>query len=157
VNCPYALFLGAAGGVIPYTWSVSAGALPARLTLNPSGSIRGTSVAVTSTPFSLTVTDYAGSTAVLAATLDTVAAGASLTINSAQLPDAVISGPYALVLVANGGSSPYSWAVTSGTLPPGLTLDALTGAFNGIPTTRGIYRFVVTATDAGAPAGGCST
>jgi hypothetical protein len=157
MSCRYALLLGASGGVLPYTWSVSAGALPAGLTLDSSGSISGISSSLGSTPFSLTVTDYAGSTAVLAATLDTIASGAPLTISPAQLPDAVLNSPYPLTLSAQGGSEPYSWAVSSGALPPGLTLNTLTGAFLGTPTTRGFYRFVATATDAGSPAGGCST
>ncbi len=156
VDCPYVLLLGAAGGVPPYTWSVSAGALPGGLTLSPSGSISGKPVSVGGTPFSLTVTDHAGSTAVLAATLDTVAAGAALTIAPSALANAVANGPYPLTLSALGGTAPYAWTLSSGALPPGLALNPLTGAFSGTPTTRGVYRFVVSVTDAGTPAGGCS-
>ncbi len=70
--------LGATGGVLPYTWSVSSGALPGVLQLNAStGAITGTPTAAGTTNVDLKVTDSGGQTATLHATF---------TINLAQTP-----------------------------------------------------------------------
>ncbi len=54
---------------------------------------------------------------------------------------------YDLELVTGGGVPPYTWAVTAGSLPPGLTLNTATGHISGIPTTSGTYTYSVTVTD----------
>ena len=46
-----------------------------------------------------------------------------------------------------GGTSPFTWSVSAGTLPPGLTLGASTGLLSGTPTTAGSYSFTVKVTD----------
>jgi hypothetical protein len=50
-------------------------------------------------------------------------------------------------LAATGGKAPYTWAVTSGALPGGLSLAAATGIVAGTPSTSGSFSFNVTATD----------
>jgi hypothetical protein len=50
------------------------------------------------------------------------------------LPVATFEVPYSAALSATGGIPPYSWSVSRGTLPPGLTLDARSGAISGIPS-----------------------
>ncbi len=54
---------------------------------------------------------------------------------------------YSLSLVATGGSPPYTWSVTDGTLPPGLSLNPATGAISGTATTAGAFTFTVRAQD----------
>ena len=54
---------------------------------------------------------------------------------------------YADSITASGGTAPYSYAVSDGALPAGLTLDAATGAITGTATAGGIFGFTVTATD----------
>lgn len=49
---------------------------------------------------------------------------------------------------ATGGTAPYTFTVSAGTLPSGLTLTAA-GVLSGTPTASGTYNFTVTATDAG--------
>ena len=41
--------------------------------------------------------------------------------------------PYEQVLLATGGQTPYTWTLTGGTLPPGLSLQA-NGIISGTPT-----------------------
>ncbi len=63
-------------------------------------------------------------------------------------------------VAATEGTSPYRYAVTSGLLPSGLTLNASTGAISGVPAanTAGSYTVTVTATDsANVPVTGTTT
>lgn len=72
-------------------------------------------------------------------------------VDTTMLPAATTTSAYSQTLQAHGGSSPtYTWAVTSGSLPAGLTLAAATGVISGTPTTQASYSFSVTATDTGA-------
>lgn len=76
-------------------------------------------------------------------------AGHSLSINNANLPSAQLSVPYSQTLNSSNGNPPYTWAVTSGSLPPGLTLNPVTGVISGTPAAGGSYNFTVTLSDAG--------
>ena len=62
------------------------------------------------------------------------------------LPTAVQNQSYSTTLTATGGTGVYSWTVTSGSLPPGLTLSPA-GVISGVPTTQGVYPFTITVTD----------
>jgi len=48
-------------------------------------------------------------------------------------------------LTASGGSGSYTFAVTVGSLPTGLSLAS--GAISGTPTATGVFNFTITATD----------
>jgi uncharacterized repeat protein (TIGR01451 family) len=75
-----------------------------------------------------------------------------LAITTAALPNGAFGVPYApTTLQASGGTPPVSWAVSAGSLPPGLVLDPSTGTISGTPTGAGTFTFTVTATDAGTP------
>jgi len=79
-----------------------------------------------------------------------------LAITTTSLPAASVGVPYSATLGATGATPPYTWAVTSGSLPPGLSLDATTGVISGTPTTPGTYHFTVRATDSATPASSVS-
>lgn len=70
------------------------------------------------------------------------------------LPDGKVGNPYTSsglasnVLAATGGIKPYSWSIANGALPPGLSLDAYTGAITGTPTMAGAFSFTASVTDA---------
>jgi hypothetical protein len=72
-----------------------------------------------------------------------------VTISALSLPSATAGVAYSATLTATGGSGTYTWAVTSGTLPTGLTLTPVTGLISGTPTTTtgSTSTFSVTATD----------
>ena len=65
-----------------------------------------------------------------------------------SVPPGAKGAAYAATLTAAGGATPYSWSITGGTLPPGLTLNASSGAFSGTPTSAGFFSFTVQVSDA---------
>ena len=141
--------LAAAGGISPYTWSVTVGSLPAGLSLvGSTGVISGTPTAAGTSNFTVQVAD--ASTPALTATkaLSIVIAPPVLTITTATLPNATVNSAYSATLHSSGGTAPVAWSITTGTLPTGLALNAGTGVIDGIPTASGNVNFTVTATDA---------
>ena len=141
----YSATLIGSGAVAPYSFSLSGGALPAGVTLATTGQLSGTPTASGSFPFTATVRDANGQTGTAAFTLSVNVP--TLTITPATLPTAVQGIAYSQALSATGGIAPYSFAVSSGSLPAGLALNAATGAISGIPTSSGTANFAITATD----------
>jgi hypothetical protein len=62
----------------------------------------------------------------------------------------VVGAAYTQTFAATGGSSPYQWSVSTGTLPIGLTLNASTGSLAGTPTAAGTFTFTIRVADAAA-------
>jgi hypothetical protein len=148
-NSAYSATLSATGGSGSYTFAVTAGSLPSWLTLNGStGVLSGTPTSTGSYSFTITATDAYNSseTGGRAYTL-TVNAASSLTVTPAALPSATAASGYTVTLSATGGSGSYSYGVTAGSLPAGLTLNGSTGTISGTPTAAGSSTFTVTATD----------
>lgn len=145
VGVPYNKTLSAQDGQPPYTWSLASGTLPPGLTLAPSGKISGTPSTPGSATVQVALTDASGQTAKADLTLD-VAAG--LKINTAGLPDGYVGTPYSATTVsATGGIAPFAWSVSTGSLPPGITLSSTSGIIAGTPTTAGTYSATVVMTD----------
>ncbi len=69
-----------------------------------------------------------------------------ITINPATLPDGDVGMLYSQNLSATGGQRPYTYSLTTGALPPGLSLSS-SGAISGTPTTMGSYSFTVRVRD----------
>jgi sugar lactone lactonase YvrE len=67
------------------------------------------------------------------------------------LPAGTLNVAYSNQLQAFGGVAPYTWAITSGALPAGLTLSVSTGQISGTPTFAGAFSFTVQATDSSVP------
>src|SRR3954471_23390807 len=63
------------------------------------------------------------------------AAAATLLITTKTLPNATGGAAYDQAVVATGGAAPYTWAIQSGGLPPGLALGASTGQVTGVAST----------------------
>ncbi len=132
------------GGAGTGTWNVSFGALPTGLTLSSAGSLSGTPTASGTFSFTAKVLD------------DNLCAGTRaytfkvcpvITVNPATTPNGLVGTVYSQTITATGGTGPYTFAVTAGALPGGLTLAA-GGALSGTPTATGTFNFTVEATAA---------
>jgi len=68
-------------------------------------------------------------------------------ITTTSAPNGTVGTAYATTLAASGGTAPYSWAITNGALPAGLSLAASSGAISGTPTAAGTSSFAAQVTD----------
>ncbi len=93
-----------------------------------------------------TLTLDAAATAAGANIACTFTSASTIQINPSTLPSAAVGVAYNETLTATNGVAPYGFAVTSGALPPGLSLSPA-GALTGTPTTSGIFGFTITASD----------
>jgi hypothetical protein len=137
IGTPYSVALAGAGGITPFAWSITKGALPAGLALNATtGVISGIPTAPGSASFTVTLTD-SGSPALTAAAAYTLAvAYSALTISTATLPGGTAGTAYTAALAASGGTGTgYTWSVTSGTglSAAGLSLTPA-GVLTGTPS-----------------------
>ncbi|MFA6169166.1 MAG: Calx-beta domain-containing protein [Candidatus Margulisiibacteriota bacterium] len=80
----------------------------------------------------------------------TVTSAAQPTITTNSLPNGTVATAYNQTLQAMGGTAPYTWAITVGSLPAGLSLNTSTGVISGTPTTAQTANFTVQVTDAAA-------
>ena len=148
----YSAALQAQGGTPSYTWSVRSGSLPSGLSLAPTtGMITGIPTSSGTSAFTVQVADKSSPSQVAAAPLAITAAATPLTV-SGSLPSGTAGIAYAAGLTASGGTPAYTWKVTNGSLPAGLTLAATTGVISGTPNASGISTFTLVASDNGNPA-----
>ena len=155
VNSPYSQTLRASGGSGAYTWQLTAGTLPAGLTLNAStGLISGTpTAAVNATPLTFKVTDSSSPVQTASASLNLTIAPLPLSITTTSLASGAVGVAYSQSLAATGGTQPYHWQLTFGTLPAGLSLNASTGLIGGTPTApASATPLTFQVTDSGSPA-----
>ncbi|WP_258080424.1 putative Ig domain-containing protein [Xanthomonas arboricola] len=142
----YSQTLSASGGTAPYTYAVSAGSLPAGITLASNGTLSGTATVEGSFNVTVTATDANTFTATQAYAL--TVAGPNLALPASTLPAGTAGQAYAATIAsATGGTAPYRYALTAGALPNGVVVDAATGALSGTPTLSGTFNFTLTATD----------
>ena len=70
----------------------------------------------------------------------------TITIDPSTLPDGEVAQAYNQTLTASGGTAPYTYTVTTGSLPSNLTLSP-SGVISGTPDTPGTSNFTATAVD----------
>src|SRR6185295_18820140 len=97
--------------------------LPAGLSLNPgTGAITGTPTTFGTFNFTITATDSNGCPGTRAYTIVIAAATCpAITVNPTALPSGHIGTPYNQAVVGSGGTAPYTYSVSSGALPNGLS------------------------------------
>ena len=146
VGQPYSSSLTATGGVPPYTFSISSGTLPPGLTLNTAtGAISGTPTTAGSYSFTVKLVDSSGNNAT--ANCGIMIAPPPLNLQCPPATTEMVGQPYNSSLTATGGVPPYTFSISSGSLPPGLSLNSATGAITGTPTTQGNYSFTARVVD----------
>ena len=134
-----------ATGTTPMIWAVTSGTLPAGLSLGSStGIISGTPSAPGIFTPTITATNAGGSSSKQLG----LSVNAPPAIVTTSLPAGLNGAAYAQTLTATG-TTPMTWTVASGTLPPGLALGSTTGIISGTPTATGVFTFTVRATNAG--------
>jgi hypothetical protein len=150
VGANYSQTIVFTGGHGPFTWSISAGALPTGFSLNTAtGAITGSSNTVNTYSFTVKVVDSSNPAQTASQPLSISIVTGPLLVTPATLPTGAINDPYpSTTLGASGGLPPYTWAITVGSLPAGLSLNVSTGAITGTPTgPSGTANFTAQVTD----------
>jgi hypothetical protein len=144
VGTIYSATFTASGGAPPYSFFVTAGALPPGLSLNTNGALSGTPTGGGSFNFTVTVNDSHGPAG--SEPISLLVKPPTMAVTPAALPAGTGGVAYSQPLSAGGGTAPYSFAVTAGTLPPSFSLST-DGVLSGNPTAAGTSNFTVTAKD----------
>lgn len=133
------------GGVGPYTYAVTGGALEASQTIDSSGHFSGTPTVAGTYTFELTVTDSNGLAVVFNYTYVVNAQIQTLAL-SGSFVNGTVGSTYVSFMNVAGGKQPYSNArATSGQLPDGLLLTVISSSvrLSGTPTRAGTFTFTV--------------
>jgi hypothetical protein len=153
VGAAYTQTITGSGGTAPYTFAVVSGTLPAGVVLSTAGVLSGTPTTAGTATFTIRGTDANNCTADLPGTIIIAAAPVPpgpcpvITLAPSPLPNGTVGAAYSQLITGSGGTAPYSFGVTVGTLPAGMTLTAA-GLLAGTPTTVGSTTFTIRGTDA---------
>ena len=156
VGVGYSQVLTGSGGTAPYAnFTISAGALPAGLTLSSSGTLSGTPTAGGAFGFTVSAKDSSTGTGPFTGSqaYSLTVAAPTITFSPSTLTDAQVGVSYTQVLSGVGGTAPYTnFIISAGALPAGLTLSA-SGTVSGTPTAGGNFSFAVQAKDSSTGTG----
>jgi hypothetical protein len=142
------------GGLPPLNMSVSGTPLPIGVTLDrETGIFRGSPMTTGNFYTTVTIRDsYAPAPEVTSVQVSIQVAPPPFSIAQSLPSKLLLNRPFSGKIVALGGIPPYTFAITSGSLPPGLSpIDTGTGQISGAPTTAGYYSFNVSVTDSSSP------
>ena len=138
------------GGVSPYSWTIVSGQLPTGLSFSD-GQIYGEATKQGSQSIVVSVVDSATPSHKATAKIKvSVGPAPKLKIETKKLSVAKVGVYYYAVLTASGGVPTYSWTITKGVAPPGITFDS-SGEIYGMPTKKGHYKLTVTVSDSATP------
>jgi large repetitive protein len=150
VGTPYSGTIGVSGGTTPYSCVITAGTLPAGLTLGANCVITGTPTTSGTTSVTVKATDTGNPVKTTTSPIVLTVNPSALTLTLATLPGATVGVPYSATIGVSGGTSPYACRQVGGALPPGLTLYG-SCVVSGTPTTPGTSTAQVKATDSSTP------
>lgn len=149
----YNATVAASGGTAPYAYRVSGGALPDGITLAADGTFSGSPTAAGRFNVTVTATDSSSGSGPFSAdrayAIDVIAE--DLVVTAGPAGGAMVGAGYTQGNSARGGLAPYVYALASGALPVGTTLNTATGTVSGTPTTAGPFSYVIRATDGQTP------
>ncbi len=150
-NQSYTVPLAALGGVSPFTWALTAGALPPGLILSATvGHITGMPTAFGHFTFTVRADDVQGRFATIDLSIHVIEA---LGFANGTLPDGRVNTWYEATVGGVGGTPPYAFAVNgSSALPAGLSFGASNGTLYGTPTSAATVLFDLDIVDAGGQA-----
>jgi len=145
VAVAYSATLAGSGGTPPYTWSLASGQLHTGLSLSASGVTAGLPTAAGSYSFTIQVNDSGGQTA---SRSYSASIASPLGITTTSLSNGMVNVAYSDPLSASGGTLPYTWSLSAGSLPAGVTLSS-SGTISGTATIPGSYSFTIQVSDSG--------
>ena len=153
---PYSGQIQTVGGAGATTFSVTSGALPSTISLNPAtGALTSSSVTAAVGTYNFTIQAASAgppaSSATQAYTLTVVPFFTGATPN--QLPAGTEGAAYSQAISSLGGVPPYTYQQLNGTLPPGVSLNngSPSATLTGTPTAAGTYIFNIQASDSTSP------
>ncbi len=122
------------------TWKTSSGSIS-------SSGLYTAPWVTTQTSATVTATSTADKTKSATATV-TLSPIPALVITTTSLPNTLVGGAYSENLQATGGTPPYTWKITSGALPAGISLTS-SGGISGSTKETGAFTFTARADDSG--------
>ncbi len=144
VNVPCDLGLQLKDGSPPFTWEFVSGTLPAGLTLDAAGRLKGTPTSTGNHVFTARFTDSVGavSTGTFTARINTPP-----TIPAQTIPAATAGAAFSYDMLLSSGTAPFTWSVVGGASPVigGIQTD---GELGVTAAAAGDYSFTLRATDA---------
>jgi len=145
----YNATIAASGGTGATTWDLAGGSLPVGLNLSSSGVLTGTPTTAGVSSPTFRVRDSGTPQQSTQKTLPiTINLPAAPNITTGSLPAGTFNEVYNQTVSVTGGIGTLIWGVTSGALPPGLSLNASSGTVSGTPTGTGPFTFTLRVTDA---------
>ena len=159
---PVSATVAANSSANPITLALSGGAATsvavASAASHGTATASGTSITYTPTAgfsgadsFTYTATNASGTSS--PATVTITVSPPSISLSPTTLSNGTVGTSYSATLTASGGTAPYTYTITAGSLPAGLSLNTGTGAISGTPSASGASNLTVTATDANSATG----
>lgn len=149
VDLAFTASIEAENGSPPYSWQII-GDAPPGLTIEAEGNpvaLAGTPTANGSYTFQIEVEDSAGIRVRRTFFVEITRAPPPVRITTLNLPGGEVNTPYSATLSGvNGSGSGYTWQISQGALPAGLTLAAMgtpDTTISGTPTQSGDFAFTV--------------